>query len=106
MRRDTIQRKNATKGFPGGLGLMETEGVLKRVLVEGKRAIDDAILQIGRMFVEAILLIEREERTGADYQPIHEDLQKWGSQGGSVYLGDQKVKVQVPRIRSREHGEQ
>jgi putative transposase len=74
---------------------METEGVLERVLVEGKRAIDDAIL-----------LIEREERTGADYQPIHEDLQKWGSQGGSVYLGDQKVKVQVPRIRSKEHGEQ
>lgn len=106
MRRDTIQRKNATKAFQAGLGPMDTEGLLKQVLVDGKRAVDDAVMQIGKMLVEAILFIEREERTGADYLPINEDLQKWGSQGGSVYLGDQKVKIQVPRIRSKQHGEQ
>ena len=28
-------------------------------------------------------------------------LVRWGSQGGSVYLSDQKVKIRVPRIRNK-----
>ena len=106
MRTDTIQRKNATKSFQAGIGPQGMEDILQQVLLKGKQAIDGAIFEMGRLLAEAILNIEREERTGADYQPIHEDLQKWGSQAGSIYLGDQKVKVQVPRIRSRDHGEQ
>ncbi len=106
MRTDTIQRKKATEAFKAGLGPIPMEGVLRQVLLEGKQAIDQAVMEVGRIFVEAILCIEREERTGADYHPTFEDLQKWGSQGGSVYLGDQKVKIQVPRIRSKQHGEQ
>ena len=37
----------------------------------------------------------RYERKGSD-QP----LRRWGSQPGSVYLGDQKLPVDVPRVRN------
>ena len=37
----------------------------------------------------------RYQRKGSD-QP----LRRWGSQSGSVYLGDQKLPVEVPRVRN------
>ncbi len=57
--------------------------------------------ELGRMVVEAIMYIEREEIAGPDYQPTNPGIYKWASQTGLVYLGDQKIKVNRPRIRSR-----
>ena len=31
-------------------------------------------------------------------------IRRWGQNPGSIYLGDQKVKIEVPRLRSRETG--
>jgi len=67
-------------------------------MVEGKQALDAAMLEIGRMTAEAIMYMEREEMAGADYHPTS-DLQKWASQRGSIYVGDQKVQVEHPRLR-------
>ena len=42
-----------------------------------------------------------EELTGPRYQRKGADqsLRRWGSQSGSVYLGDQKLTIDVPRVR-------
>jgi hypothetical protein len=36
---------------------------------------------------------------GPDYQPIDPSVKKWASEPGSVYIGNQKVKVMHPRLR-------
>jgi putative transposase len=105
MRKDTIRRKNATKAFRQ---VSEDDWVrdqMFRVMVEGKKAFDGVLMDMGRMLAETIFYMEREEKAGPDYSPANPDLQKWASQGGSVYMGDQKVKVQVPRLRDRNRGE-
>ncbi len=45
------------------------------------------------MVAEAIMYIDREEVAGPDYFPIKPEIQKWASQQGSVFIGDQKVVV-------------
>lgn len=54
------------------------------------------------MMAETLMLIEREQIAGSDYHPSRNGLQKWGFQNGSIYLGDQKVKVTHPRLRAYE----
>jgi len=43
--------------------------------------------------------IDREEMAGPDYHPGSPEIRKWASQGGSVYIGDQKIKAARPRLR-------
>lgn len=76
-----------------------------QVFSEGKRAFDGFMMDMGKMLAESILYVEREVKAGPDYAPADPMLQKWASQGGSIYIGDQKVKLQVPRLRHREQGE-
>lgn len=78
---------------------------LFQVIVNGKQALDAAMMDIGKMMAESFMLMDREEHSGADYAPTDPNLQKWASQGGSVYMGDQKIKVQVPRLRNSVSGE-
>jgi transposase-like protein len=73
-----------------------------QVMVGGKRALDAAMLEIGRLTAETIMYMEREEKAGPDYHPSSPGLQKWASQRGSIYVGDQKIAVERPRLRSRE----
>ena len=105
MRKDTIRRKNAIKGFRQISGESEMVDQMYQIFSHGKRAFDAVMMDLGRMLAESILYIEREERSGPDYFPKQEGLPKWGSQGGSVFIGDQKVKLQVPRLRQQDHGE-
>jgi len=70
-----------------------------KVMLGGKRALDAAMLEIGRLTAEAIMYMEREERAGVDYHPASPGLYKWASQPGSIYLGDQKIPVEHPRLR-------
>lgn len=65
----------------------------------GKSAFDDLHKRLGVMIVESIFQMEREELTGPDYNPKTSDIYKWGYQGGSVFIGDQKAKVRRPRIQ-------
>jgi len=72
---------------------------LVRVVMHGKRALDECSLTMGRMLVETFLLMEREEVAGPDYYPVDPSIRKWASQGGSVFIGGHKVKVSRPRLR-------
>jgi hypothetical protein len=76
-----------------------------RVIGSGKQALDAVMLERGRMVAESIMLIEREELAGPDYDPTHPGLQKWAHETGSAYIGDQKVTVTRPRLRDVEQGE-
>lgn len=99
MRRDTIQRKKTSKGFreiAGDDWLMEH---MYQVMLAGKQAFDGMMLELGRMMAESIMYMEREELSGPDHRPKSGTLRKWASEPGSVYIGDQKVRVQRPRIR-------
>jgi transposase-like protein len=105
MRKDTIQRKNATKGFRAATGDDWMKEKMIQIVTSGKEAFDGVMMEIGRMMAESFLLMDREEQSGPDYAPSNPHLQKWASQGGSVYIGDQKVKLQVPRLRDTALGE-
>ena len=105
MRRDTRQRKNATRGFREATGDDWMRDKMFQIMTSGKKAFDGVMLDIGRMMAESFLLMDREEQSGPDYAPTDPSLQKWASQGGSVYMGDQKVKLQVPRMRDPIRGE-
>lgn len=105
MRKDTKKRKNATQGFRAATGEDWMMDRMFRIIADGKQALDGAMMDIGRMMAESFLLMDREELSGPDYAPTDPALQKWASQGGSIYIGDQKVKVQVPRLRNIAFGE-
>jgi transposase-like protein len=100
MKESTRRRKKASRGFRqvGGDAWMTDR--LFRVLVDGKLAYDSIMLEMGKMFAEAIMDIERVEKAGPDYQPIDANIRKWASQTGSIYIGDQKVRVEHPRLRN------
>ena len=105
MRQDTRQRTHAMAGLRAIAGEERMLGTLVRVLHSGKQALDAVMLEMGRMVAESVMLIEREEITGPDYYPTDPDLQKWAHEGGSIFMGDQKVKVTRPRLRHVEQGE-
>lgn len=103
MREDTIERKKATKAFQA----MNSEGWwigrVVDVVDRGKTAFDALNLEVGRMLVEAIMYMERESMSGQDYAPVSRFKKKWASQKGSVYIGDQKIRVNHPRLRTENH---
>lgn len=105
MRVDTRNRKRAMVGLRHISGEQVMLGQVLRVIGQGKQALDAVMLEMGRMVAESIMLIEREELAGPDYQPRSPDLKKWAHEGGSIFIGDQKVKVSRPRLRDVTHGE-
>ncbi|BCB96325.1 IS256 family transposase [Dissulfurispira thermophila] len=60
------------------------------------------MMEMGRMVAEAIMYIDREETAGPEYKPFCPNIYKWASQPGSVYIADQKVRVERPRLRGRQ----
>ena len=105
MRRDTRQRKHAMVGLRAISGEQQMLGTLVRVISSGKQALDAVMLEMGRMVAESVMLIEREEVAGPDYYPTDPDLQKWAHEAGSIFIGDQKIRVKHPRLRHVVHGE-
>jgi putative transposase len=75
------------------------------VINQGKKALDEVMLGMGRQVAESIMLIEREELAGPDYYPTNPNLQKWAHEDGSIFVGDQKIKVKRPRLRNTDGGE-
>ncbi len=102
MRRDTKKRKKATRLLKATQEQEWWADQIMRIMVGGKQALDAAMLEIGRLTVETIMYMEREEMAGPDYHPTSPELYKWASQRGSVYLGDQKISVEHPRLRGPE----
>ena len=105
MKLDTKKRKKAMAGFKQMTGNELAQQSLQLIINQGKRALDDVFMGIGRMMAESIMLMEREELAGPDYHPINPNLKKWAHEDGSVYIGDQKVKLSRPRLRDIENGE-
>jgi putative transposase len=76
--------------------------------VDTKVALIQALIPLGLLHVEASLHQELELLTGPRYtraggQP---GLVRYGQQAGSVYLADQKVPIQVPRVRDRRQNQE
>ena len=101
MKENTKKRKKSIAGMKKVYGKEEMVNQMYRILVTGKQGFDTLMKELDRMVVEAIMYIEREEIAGPDYQPINPGIYKWASQPGSVYIGDQKIKVNRPRLRGR-----
>lgn len=58
MRIDTRNRKNAMAGMRQISGEQQMLGTLLRVINQGKKALDEVMLDMGRMVAESIMLIE------------------------------------------------
>lgn len=64
-------------------------------------AMIQALIPLGLRAVEDALQQEVKSLAGARYahDDGHGDVARWGSQPGSVFLADQKLPIQVPRVR-------
>jgi len=99
MRLNTIQRRKARAGFEQAIG---REGIVNRmyeIIRVGKQGLDGFILELGSMVAEAIMDMEREERSGPQYSPTQAGLYKWAYQNGSIYVGERKTLIRHPRLR-------
>lgn len=102
MRADTKKRKNATRMLSATQEQEWWTEQIARVMLEGKQALDTAMLDVGRLVAETLMYMEREQRSGPDYRPTSPGLMKWASQRGSIYVGDQKLRIEHPRLRGPE----
>ena len=99
MKVNTKERKKARRGFVQIYGKDELVNKMFHILQAGKQGMDTLILGLGGMLAEAIMDMEREERSGPEYHPFHPEMYKWAYQQGSIYLGDQKILIKHPRLR-------
>jgi len=102
MKLNTIQRRKARRGFEQALGKEDLVNRMYQIMKIGKQGLDGFVQDIGTLLVEAIMDMEREERSGPQYQPSEEGLYKWAYQKGSLYMGDRKITVRHPRLRGLE----
>ncbi|MCH8041143.1 MAG: transposase [Nitrospinae bacterium] len=104
MKQETRQRKHTTTVLKALRGQEWLAEHVVQILETGKESLDRFLLELGGMVAETIMLLEREELAGPDYCPKIPGVYKWAGQPGSVYIGDQKVRVVHPRLRGS-HGE-
>ena len=101
MKVNTRKRRNARRVFEQMYGKQEMIDRMYQIISQGKQGLDAFLLEVGRMMAETIMYIEREEISGPEYHPLSSEIKKWASQGGSIYLGDQKISVEHPRLRGK-----
>lgn len=101
MKNSTRQTKESAIHFQQMLGQKTFATKIAETISVGKKVVDTMNQEIGKMLVEAILLMDRENISGPDYAPKG-DVYKWAHQPGSVFIGDQKVKISRPRLRGPE----
>ncbi len=102
MKETTKKRKKAIKVMQETHGRQWIVEQMYQIFAKGKQGFDICMKELGRMVAETIMYIEREEIAGPDYQPFSPDMRKWASQGGSAYIGDQKTRIEHPRLRGPE----
>lgn len=79
------------------------EALLKRAMVgdvarEARVAMIQMLIPLGLEAVGQLLGKEVDELAGKKYGR-EGDAYRWGSNAGSVYVGDQKLRIKVPRVR-------
>lgn len=89
------RRKEILQALRGQEWLVEE---LTAVRAQGKAALDECMMKMGKILAESILYTEREQLAGPEYHPAG-TVRKWGAQPGSIYLGDRKVMLVHPRLR-------
>ena len=102
MKVDTKKRKKARQGFEQVYGAQELAARMFHVLQAGKQGLDALHKELGAMLCETVMDLEREELSGPDHAPSRQGVYKWAYQNGSVYCGDQKIRVRHPRLRGPE----
>jgi putative transposase len=75
---------------------MAGEEVVKR---ESKLAMIQALIPLGLKAVEEELQGEVRLLVGDRYERGNGSMKRWGANPGSVFVGDQKLRVNVPRVR-------
>lgn len=73
---------------------------------ESRLAMIQMLIPLGLQAVEEELQFEVIRIAGERYSRNHPQFKRWGRNAGSVYLGDQKVSVSVPRVRDVLHGQE
>jgi len=84
------------------IGEVAPEAVVGVDALDGRIEAIQLLIPLGLQAVAAELERAVVELVGARYERKAADqpLRRWGSQRGSVYLGDQKLPVEVPRVRN------
>jgi len=72
---------------------------------EVKLALLQHHLQLARIFVQELLEEEVEEKAGEPHSHDDHRFSRWGTNPGSVRIGEEKVPVEVPRMIDTETGE-
>jgi len=98
MKRIAKNGKETKKVFEKVCGQDWMNEEFRKVMETGKKSLDQCMLELGGMLAESIMHWDREQVSGKDYRPMN-GYQKWGAQKGSIYLGDQKLKIKRPRLR-------
>lgn len=98
MKNSTKQRKQSASHIQQLLGEDNFALKVAETISWGKKSIDSLNQEIGKMLVESILLMDRENIASPDYAP-NGNVYKWAHQPGSVFIGDQKTKISKPRLR-------
>lgn len=98
MKISTKQRKQSAKQIQQLFGADDFSLKIAQTIDWGKQSLDLINRQVGKMIVESILLMDRENITGPDYAP-NDGMYKWAHQQGSVFIGDSKEKISKPRAR-------
>ena len=104
MRKVTSKGKKSANQIRQAMGQDRMAEIASGIVAHGKSVLDDAIQEIGQILVESILYMQREEIAGPDYDPIAGYI-KGGSQQGSVFVGDRKMRIRYPRLQRSGSGE-
>ena len=87
------------------IGIVAPEAVEYVDPLDGRIAAIQLLIPLGLQAVTEELQQAVVDLAGERYQRKASDQahRRWGSQPGSVYLGDQKLPVEVPRVRNVRH---
>ena len=93
------ERRQKSQPMAADVGAIEPTSEVGSVSV----AMIQALIPLGLRAVEDALVREVTALAGARYARAdgHPDVVRWGRQAGSVFLADQKLSLQVPRVRDR-----
>ena len=96
MKTSVVKRRNSIK-VKVGASIRKMDQMMN---FEMQMAAIQALIPLGLQAVEKTLQAEVKKLVGLRYSRGG-DLKRWGENPGSVYLGDQKVRVSVPRVRNQ-----
>jgi putative transposase len=75
--------------------------------LDGKAELIQALIPIGLWHVKELLEEEVKRIAGERYKRSGlPGYDRWGKQGGSVYLSDQKLPILVPRVKDQREGKE